>query len=273
MNCYIKNKSYLFIFLIFILVLISNTNLISASQVNSYDVKIDILSPNNAKIVENWKFDFNSESDLETFKEKILEININIPELKEIDSELEPHVYINDYKDVKITFDEVKKAVIIEYSIEDLCLIKYLDYEDEIFWKFNENLFRDFVTNNLYSIPKGSYLRVKLYDPLFFGETLPDAEIKNSVLSWTGISSNELKLIAIEKKPPKPTFVILDLYNNENLLDVFGYVILVLLIIIIVFLIFKKPISKLIKGFVISNSKIKTSKNLKEIVDSEYFEK
>jgi hypothetical protein len=268
-----KSKLQILILIVFIFSFCVNLNIVSASQVNSFDVELDILSPQSAKVVESWKFDFDSQKDLMEFKDQILEINIDISKLKEINDKLEPHVYINGYNNVKIGFDEIKQTVTIEYYIEDLCLIKYLDYDNEIIWKLNENLFRDFVKNNLYSIPINSYLKVKLYEPLFFGEILPKADIKNDVLSWTGLSSNELRLIAIEKKPPKPTFVLFDLYNNEELLKIFGYLVSILFIIILLGIIFKKKISKKIQSFVVRNSKIKTQKNMKDIVDTEYFRK
>jgi hypothetical protein len=241
-------------------------------EIVSFDVLLDINSPNNAKVIEYWKFNFDSEQDIINFKEQIFAANINISKLKEINSELEPHVYINDYKNVKIGFDELEKVVRIEYTIEDLCLIQYLDYDNEIIWKLNENLFRHFVNNNLYDIPKDSYLKVKFYEPLIFGESLPAVEVNSSdLVSWTGVSSNELRLIVIEKKPPKPSFVISDFLDDKNNLKVFIIGSFILILLIIILLIFKDKFFKKINAFVIRHSKLNTRKSNSEIINSQYF--
>jgi hypothetical protein len=261
----IINKKNCFVIIVFFLILLT-TN-IFAYELNSFDVTVDLHSPKSATIVEKWKFDFNNSEDIDNFKDKILKTNINISDLKKINPNLKPNVYINEYNNVKISFDEVDKYVRIEYTIEDICLIKYLDYENEIIWKFNENLFRQFVSNNLYNVPKNSYLRIKYYDPLFLGEAVPEVNKNENIIYWTGISSNELRVIFLEKKPPKPSFMISDIFKDFYLKESFIYIAGVLLFIVLILLLFKNKVSKNIKNFVIRHSKIKSKKNRKDIVD------
>jgi hypothetical protein len=246
---------------------------VNSFEIENFDVTVVVKESNHAEIVEKWFVSFTSQQDKINFINNVLEANINPDMLEKIDSKLKPKIFINNYSNLKIGFDEINDFVRLEYVTRDLILIKYLDYENEIIWRFNDNVFRSFVSNNLYTIPSQSYLRITLEDPLIVGETSPKATQENKTIYWNGITSNELRLIAIEKKPPKPTFVIANLFEGLYLTQNLVYFILGLLALIIVLLIFKKKVSKNIKKFVVNHSKIKPSKNRKDIIDFENFNK
>jgi hypothetical protein len=266
-----NNKKILFGMLLLFLIFIS-TN-ISAYEIEDFEVTVVVKESNSAEITEKWFVSFLTAQDKENFKRNLLEANINVDMLEKISSKLKPKVYINDYSGLKIGFDEINDFVRLEYVIKDVVLIKYLDYENEIIWRFNDNIFRNFVSNNLYNVPSTSKLKIVLEEPLVVGETSPKANHEKQEAYWTGISSNELRLIAIEKKPPKPTFVISSIFEGFYLTKHFFYFVVVLLGLLVVLLVFKKKVSKNIKKFVIKHSKINPSKNRKDIIDFEYFNK
>ncbi len=258
-------KKIILVFLFMFVLFFSGS--INAYEINNFDITISVTESHSAKVIEKWVVDFSSETDKMTFKQSIQAANINPSMLEKIDSKIKPKIFINDYSDLKVGFDEINNFVRLEYSISDLVLIKYLDYDNEVIWRFNDNLFRYFVSNNLYNIPSYSYIRIVLKEPFIVGETSPKASLSNNTISWTGISSNELRLIALEKKPPKPTFVIADLFEGFYLSKNFNYFALVLLLLVVTLLVFKKRLSKTIKNFVIKNSKIDSSKKRKDVVD------
>lgn len=274
-NLNVKKKmdyKKIFLGLLLLFIIFISTNIYSY-EIEKFDVTVEVKESNYAEIVEKWYFSFSSEQDKINFKETILEANINPSMLEKIHPKIKPKIFINEYSGLKIGFDEINNFVRLEYNTKDVILIKYLDYENEIIWRFNDNLFRHFVSNNLYNIPSNSIIRIILEEQLIVGETSPKAIHNKQEMYWTGISSNELRLIAIEKKPPKPTFVISEIFDGFYLTKNFVYYIFVLLILAVVLLIFKKKVSKGIKGFVVKHSKIKPSKNRKEIIDFDYFNK
>ncbi len=266
-----RSKKYLWTFVLLFLFVFLNS--VYAFNIDSFDITVNVEQDKYAAITERWFVSFETEQTKINFKNSILEANINPNMLERIDSKLKPKIFINDYSNLKVGFDEINNFVRLEYVITDVVLIKYLDYDNEIIWRFNDNLFRYFVENNLYNIPSSSFLRIYLQEPLMVGETAPRAEKQNNTIYWTGISSNELRLIVIEKKPPKPTFVIADFFEDLYLTKNFMYFVFGLLAIIVLLLIFKQKVSKNIKKFVIKNSKIKSSKNRKEIIDFDEFNK
>jgi hypothetical protein len=261
-NCFI---------LVFVCLLLFVTT-VHSYEIENFDITVVVKSSNSADVLEKWFVDFTSEVDKQNFKSKLLQANINVSMLEKIDYKLKPKIFINDYSNLKIGFDEINNFVSLSYNISDLTLIKYLDRENESIWRLNDNLFRYFVSNNLYTIPKNSYIRISLPESFIIGET-SSKNVENNFVLWAGINSNELRLIVIEKKPPKPSFVISNVLEGFYLNSYFGFFILFLLLIIIVSLIFKKKLSKNIKKFVVNHSKIRPSKKRKEIIDFDYFNK
>lgn len=265
------NSKYLMVFVLGLFLLMP----VYAISLSSFDISVDIYSPNNSKITEVWNVTYNAPSEQSSFKSQILKSSTDLIELQKINPDIKPHIFINQdkLKNIKISFDEVNSNLRIEYDLEDSSLIKYLDYQDQIIWRFNENLFRQFVVNGLFNIPRESQIRVTLYDPLIIGDVSPKTSQNNRTIVWSGISTNELKIIAIEKKPPKPTFVISNVFSKEYLNKSFFYVLYILLFIILVLLIFRNKVSSGIKKFVIKYSVIKPRKQINEIVDFDFVNK
>jgi len=264
-------KKFSMVFLLLFIIFISVN--ISAFEITSFDITVNVKEPEHAIITERWNISFYSNYSKSQFKNRILEANISPQLLEQIDIRLRPKIYINEYYDLKVGFDEVNDFVSLEYSTDDVMLIKYLDSENDIIWKFNDGVFRYFVSTNLYVVPSGSILRISLEEPFIVGETAPKATESQRTVYWTGISSNELRLIAIEKKPPKPTFVVSSIFEGIYLKEYFTYFVFALLAIVIVLLIFKKRISRGIKKFVVKHSKITSSKNRKEVIDLDHLNK
>ena len=120
----------------------------------------------------------------------------------------------------------------------------------------NENLFKDFTSNNLYHIPIDSYLIISVYSPLVIQDPVPQGIIEKTKLTWTGISSNELRLLALEKKPPKPSFAV----SLEQQRITKTYIIIIIILIILTIIVMNKKTNKKIEKFVINHSEIKPAK-------------
>lgn len=259
--------------LLILLMVLFFINGISAAEINDFDIVIDVLSPNSAKITEKWKVNIAEENDLGSFKESILAANVDLIKLEEINPNLKPHIYINKFSKLSVEFDEINLIVKLEYSTEDLILIKYLDYEDQIIWKFNENLLSYFVESGLYHIPKTSKITVFINRPLVIGDVLPKGTLENNSIIWTGISTNEIRLLAIEKKIPEATFNVANFFNKVYLKGTFYYSMIAIIFLILILLLFKKKVSKGIKSFVRKHSIIKPKKQINDIVDIDLIDK
>jgi hypothetical protein len=254
--------------LIFTLFIIPN---IFSAKLTSFDIYIDIRGPEKAFITEEWRVEYDPTilNDKEKFKEDILLANIDLEKFVKIDPNLKPNIYLRNFSNVSIIFDESKDIISINYEISDLILQNYYETEAEILWKFNENLLRNLIVNNLYVIPSNSTLSIKVYDPLVIRDPNPKGTVEKNLISWSSLSSNEMKVLAYEKKPPKPSFIIVTSQDS----DIFYYLILIFIVLLSIILIFKKPFEKSIKNFVIKNSVIKPKKQKKEfVVDSDFFE-
>jgi len=261
------NKKLIFIILIILFLIPS----IYSAKLTDFDVLIDIRSPQKAYVTENWTVSYDSmvPNDKELFKRDILLANIDLTKTILIDPKIKPNVYLRDFSNISISFDEANDNIHITYEITGLLLQNYFETEDYILWSFNENILRNFVTNNLYVIPENSKLTIQVYDPLVIEDPIPVGNVNKNVIYWQGISSNEIKVLAYEKKPPKPSFVLVT--SKES--NLFYYLILVFIILIAIILIFKRPLEKSIIKFVINNSEIKPKKQKKEfVIDSDFFE-
>lgn len=248
-------------------------NVVYSAEVKNFNISIEIISPTSAKITENWMVDAKDDADLISFKEKILQANVDLVQLEKIDPNLKPHIYINKFSKLTVEFDEINLIVKLEYLTDDLILIKYLDYKDQIIWKFNENLFRQFVESGLYHIPKESIAKIIVNSPLLIGDALPKGIQENGTIIWTGISTNELRLLVIEKKIPKATFNVSNFFNTVYLRGTFYYAMMTIIFLILVLLLFKKKVSKNIKSFVRKHSIIKPKKQINDILDIDLINK
>ncbi|MFA5746134.1 MAG: hypothetical protein WCX82_03140 [archaeon] len=248
---------------------------VCAISLKDFDISVNVTGSDNAKIIEIWKIDYNSIGDLSLLKQQILNSSTDLKELEKINPDLKPHIYINEnkIKNFSISFDEPNAIVRMEYIISDVCLIKYLDYEDQIIWRFNENLFRQFVINGLFNIPTNSQIAITLYDPLVVGDVVPTAKVVGRTIMWNGFSSNELRVLSVERRPPEPTFVISNLFSKDYLNKSYFYVLFILLAIALVLLIFRNKVNRGIKGFVTKHSVIKPRKQINEIVDFDFVSK
>lgn len=257
-------KKFGFIISIFLIVIFIST--VSAASLSSYDIEITLNAQNDTHISEIWKIDYSFvyPRDLELFKENVLNANLDLEKLQSIDPNLKPHVYIKDYSDLSIGFDEFNNTIRIEYNTSDLALIKLYENEDELIWKFNNNLLNSFVLNDLYYIPKESEITINLFEPLILQPTTPDSLINGNNATFSGVSSNELNILAYEKKPPKPSFVVSNFFS-KNL----GFYLIFIFLIIIAILIFREPIEKAIQSFVIRYSEIKSDKKKFDFLDDD----
>ena len=265
------NKKYYLVILSFLLII---TN-ISALPLSDFEITVNIFSPSSSKVTENWVVNYQTPEELTEFKERILKSSTDLTELQKINPDIKPHIYINQdkIKNRKISFDEVNAILRIEYDLEDHSLIKYLDYQEQIFWRFNENLFNQFVVNGLFSIPKSSKIVIELYNPLIIGDVSPQTNQTENTITWSGVSTNELKIIAIEKKPPKPTFVVSNIFSKDFLNKSYFNILYVFLVIVLILLIFRNKVSSGIKKFITKHSVIKPRKQINEIVDFDFVNK
>lgn len=257
-------RKYLIILIIMMFALFL-PNLHSA-QLTDFKIDIKVTSPTTANIIENWMifYDPLDLEDLENFKNAILQANLNLETLKKIDPNIRPHIFFNKVNSVSIGFNELNNSVRIEYDISDQVLLKYFENDEELLWKFNDNLLRYFLLNDLYRISKESELIITLYEPLVIEDPVPEGEIVGNSIKWNGISSNELRLVAYEKKPPKPSFLLTNIFKTNFAF----YLVFLILILFSVFILFFKPkLKKSIRAFVIKNSEIKREKEKKDIFD------
>jgi len=260
-----KKLLVVFIFLIFLL------PSIYSAKLSDFDIAIDIRGSQKAFITENWTVEYDSfvADDKEKFKEAILSANVNLEKFIDIDTRLRPNVFLKNYSDVSIIFDDSKNIITINYEISDLVLENFYETEDDILWKFNENLLRNFIVNNLYVIPSSSKISITAYDPLIITDSNPKGDVERNKIVWNSLSSNEIKLLFYEKKPPKPSFVIIT--SQES--NIFYYLVLLFIILLSIILIFRNPLEKAIKKFVIKNSVIKPKKQKREfLIDQDFFE-
>ncbi len=258
------------VLLLIILTIFIIPNIFSA-KLTQFDIFIDIRGPEKAFITEEWRveYDLTILNDKAKFKEEILLANIDLEKFKQIDPNLKPNIYLRNFSNVSIIFDETKDTININYEISDLVLQNYYETDAEILWKFNENILRNLIVNNLYVIPSNSTLSIKVYDPLVIKDPNPKGTVEKNVILWKSLSSNEIKVLAYEKKPPKPSFIIVTSQDS----DIFYYLILIFIILLSIILIFKKPFEKSIKNFVVKNSVIKPKKQKKEfVIDSDFLE-
>lgn len=266
------NKKYLIVGL---LVLFLSMPVYATISLTNFDISINVSEPENATVIENWKVVYETSEELSDLKADILESSLNLEELENINPEIKPHVYV-DKKNLNgftISFDEENAKIRLEYTIQDVSLIKYLDYQDQIIWKFNEILFSQFIISGVFNIPKGSQISITLYDPLIIGDVVPTADMTGRTILWTGLSSNEIRILAIEKKPPKPTFVISNLFSKDYLNKSYFNILFILLVIVLILLIFRNKVSYGIKKFITKHSVIKPRKQINEIIDFDFVNK
>ncbi|MDD3177922.1 MAG: hypothetical protein PHR26_00205 [Candidatus ainarchaeum sp.] len=263
MNIYLS-KIY---FSLFFLILIIGLYSVSAASLGNYSIDVSIYSPKEAHIVETWNIDYLSyyPKDLELFKENVLNANLNLEQLLKIDPNLKPHIYITDFSNLSIGFDEFNNTIRVEYDSYDSFLIKLYENDEEYLWKFNNNLLNYFIINDLYYIPKDSSINLHFYNPLVIQPTIPDTPINEYSISFSGISSNEISILAYERKPPKPSFVVSNFFS-KNL----GFYLIFIFLIIILILVFKDPIQRSIKSFVIKHSEIKSDKKKFDFMDDDF---
>ena len=257
-------KKYLIVLVIMVFAFFMPS--IHSAHLTDYKIDIKVTSPTTGHVIENWTifYDPLDLEDLEDFKNSIIKANLNLDTLKKIDPNISPHIFFNKVNSVSIGFNELNNSVRIEYNITDQVLLKYFENDEEILWKFNDNLLRFFLLNDLYHISKESELTITLYDPLVIEDPVPEGEIIGNSIKWTGISSNELRLVAYEKKPPKPSFLFTNMFKN-NIAFYFVFFILILCSVLILF--FKPKLKKSIRAFVIKNSEIEREKVKKDIFD------
>lgn len=246
-----------------------------AVSLKNFDISINVTSPEKATIVEIWDVDVSSEKDLSDFKHAILKNSSNLEELRKINPDLNPHIFIDEknIRNLAVSFDDLEKKIRLEYIITDKCLNMFLDYQDQIIWELNNHLFSQFIITGVFNIPTGSQISVILYDPLLIGDVVPNAKITGRTILWGGSSSNEIRVLAIEKKPPKPSFVFSNLFSKDYLNKSYFTVLFILLIIVLILLIFKNQVSSGIKKFITKHSVIKPRKQINDIVDFDFVSK
>jgi len=266
------NKRYILSIVLILFSIIFILPGIHSAKITNYETSIYINGPQSTHVVENWYIETNPlyTSDLKTFKQRILEADLDPAKLILIDPNLRPHIYINIPTNFTIKFDDIKKTVTIEYTITDLAMINYFENNEEILWQFNSNMFNNFVINHLYSIPKESSLTISLYEPLTLDDSTP-GKIDDRKLILSGYSSNELKILALEKKPPKPSFFFTNVFGDMGQKGMYNYLLIVIVLIGIVF-IFRKKLKSRLQKFVIKNSVIEPKKVKKEFFDDEIIE-
>ncbi len=262
-NRYILSIILTLLFIVFIL------PPINSAKLGNYDISIFLDSPNSAHVVENWYIEYNylNLKDLEQFKTNIFEASLDPSQLVAIDPNLKPHIYISKAPVFSIRFDDIKNIVTLDYIITDLVLINYFENKDEILWQFNSNLLNLFVLNDLYSISKDSDITIWFYDPLIIDDPAP-GKISDREIYLSGFSSNQLKILALEIKPPEPSFIALNVFKDMSQKGLYNYLIIIALLIIIV-LVFRKKLKSYFKKFVISNSVIEPKKVRKDFFDDD----
>ena len=258
--------TYWFLLIIIIALFLPSVH---SAQLSNYSISLHIDNNNQITVNEVWKVSAIDQNDLSNFKSNLLKANLNLDKLKAIDPNLTPHVYLTKYKNVAISFDEVHSTVRLSYTTNGLVLEKIFENDNEILWQFNSNFLKNFLINNLYSIPNNSYINISVYEPLIIQDPLPKGTIKNNTLTWTGVSSSKLRLLLYEKKPPKPSFFLLNFSYNSK----FYTFLFILILLILVGFIFRKRMSRSIKNFVVKHSVIKPEKNKEDLFDTDFLNK
>lgn len=264
------NKKYLLVGIIVFFLLMP----VYSFSLKNFDISVNISEPEKATIIELWEVDATNK-ELSDLKENILKNSVNLEELAKLNPDISPHIFI-DSKNIRnftISLDDIDATIRLEYIINEMCLISFLDYQDQIIWELNNQLFNQFVINGLFNIPNGAKISISLYEPLTIGDVVPLAEITGRTILWESSSSNDIRLLAIEKKPPKPTFVISNLFSKDYLNKAYFNVLFILLIIFLVLLIFRNRVNKGIKKFITKHSVIKPRKQINEIVDFDFVSK
>lgn len=265
------NKKYLLVGLLVLFLIMP----VYAVSLTNFDISINVSSPEKATIVETWNVEAASEEELSDFKSNILTNSGDFEELRKINPDLNPHIYIDEIniRNFAISFNEIDAKIRLEYTITDKCLISFLDYENQIIWELNNHLFNQFIITGVFNIPKGSQISITLYDPLLIGDVVPTAEITGRTILWGSSSSNEIRVLAIEKKPPKPSFVFSNLFSKDYLNKSYFMVLFILLIIVLILLIFRNKVNSGIKKFITKHSVIKPRKQINDIVDFDFVSK
>jgi len=243
---------------------------IHSAELTDFTIDVKITSPKTAHVTENWLVSHNELDiiDLEQFKTKIIEANLDLDKLEKINSKIKPHIYLNKYYDISVGFDELANSVRLEYNITDLALERFFENDSEILWILNDNLLKFFLVNDQYYIPKGSALNITVYEPLVLQTPVPEGKIQDRTLIWSGVASNELRLTATEKKPPKPSFFLTNIIENSG----FYYFVIILILVIVIVLAFREPLGRSIKKFVIKYSEIKSEKKKKDLFDTDFLD-
>jgi len=255
----------------FLLILILGLFLpsVHSAQLTDYNISLHIDSNTQISVVEVWNVSAIDQNDLSNFKSEILKANLDLDKLKAIDPDLSPHVYLDKFKNVTISFDEINSSVRLSYITNGLVLEKFYENDDEILWQFNTNFLKNFLINNLYSIPDNSGITISVDSPLIIQDPLPKGIVSNNSLTWTGVSSSKLRLLLYEKKPPKPSFFLLNFSYNSK----FYTFLFILILLILVGFIFRKRMSRSIKRFVVNHSVIKPEKNKEDLFDIDFLNK
>jgi len=266
-----KNRYILSILLVLLSIVLILPSIHSA-KLGNYEISIYINSPNSAHVIENWYIEYNylNLKDLEQFKTRIMEANLDPTKLTAIDPNLKPHIYISQAPVPTIKYDDIKNIVTLDYSTNDQILINFFENQDEILWQFNSNLLNRFVLNDLYSIPKSSNITIWFYDPLTIDDPAP-GKIDARQLYLSGFSSNQLKILALELKPPLPSFIVLNMFKDMSQKGLYNYLIIIIILIIVMF-IFRKRLRSGFKKFVISHSVIEPKKVKKDFFEDEIIE-
>jgi hypothetical protein len=242
---------------------------VHTAELSNYNISLEIKNNNLINVNEIWKVSMIDQNDLANFKKQLFEVNLDFDKLLKIDPNLRPHVYLAKYKDLTIAFDETHSSVRLNYDCNGLVLEKIFENPDEILWQFNSNFLKNFLVNNLYSIPDGSLINISVYDPLIIQDPLPKGDIVDNSLTWSGISANKLRVLLYEKKPPKPSFFLLNITYNTK----FYYFLMVLILVALIVFIFRKRMSVGIKHFVVKHSEIKVEKQKDDLLDTDFLNK
>ena len=85
-------KKHILVGLLFLFLLMP----VYAVSLKNFDISINISSPEKATIIELWDVEVSSEKDLSNFKNSILKNSSNLEELRKINPDLNPHIFIEE---------------------------------------------------------------------------------------------------------------------------------------------------------------------------------
>ena len=266
-------KNWLILILLTLFIALLFTPTINSAKLTDFNITINVTSPNSATVVETWNIIYNyaDKQDFYEMKQKIINASLDLAKLQLIDPQITPHVYLNKFDDFKISFNDVDNTLRLEYDIPDLVLLNYFENDDQILWKFNENILKNFISNDLFYFPDTSKMSLVVYSPLVLEDPIPTGTITDNKLTWSGFTTNEIKVLALEKKPPKPSFVVSNIFKDMSPKGLYNYLIIIFLLVIIVF-IFKKRLRLIFKKFIIEHSYIEPKKPRKDLFDNETLE-